>query len=67
MCQERGRLLPGSFRAANAKTDRVGSVTAAQVADIVRAKFEDLNARDHEHAALMIRGTARSMGIEVLD
>lgn len=53
--------------AVNAKTDRVGSVTAAQVADIVKTKFADLNARDHEHAALMIRGTARSMGIEVLD
>lgn len=53
--------------AVNAKTDRVGSVTAAQVLDIVKTKFADLNARDHEHAALMIRGTARSMGIEVLD
>lgn len=53
--------------AVNAKTDRVGSVTAAQVLDIVKAKFADLNSRDHEHAALMIRGTARSMGIEVLD
>lgn len=53
--------------ATNAKTDRVGSVTAAQVAEIVKTKFEDLNARDHEHAARMIRGTARSMGIEVLD
>lgn len=53
--------------AVNAKTDRVGSVTQAQVMDIVKAKFEDLNARDHAHAALMIRGTARSMGIEVLD
>ena len=53
--------------ATNAKTDRVGSVTAAQVAEIVKTKFEDLNARDAEHAARMIRGTARSMGIEVLD
>lgn len=53
--------------AVNAKTDRVGRVTAAQILDIVKTKFEDLNARDHAHAALMIRGTARSMGIEVLD
>ena len=53
--------------ATNAKTDRVGSVTATQILDIVKAKFEDLNASDHAHAALMIRGTARSMGIEVLD
>lgn len=53
--------------AANAKLNRVGSVTAAQVMDIVKAKFEDLNAPDFEQAAKMIRGTARSMGIEVLD
>jgi large subunit ribosomal protein L11 len=53
--------------AANAKLNRVGSVTAAQVLDIVKAKFEDLNAPDFEQAAKMIRGTARSMGIEVLE
>ena len=53
--------------ATNAKTDRVGKVTAAQIADIVKAKFEDLNSRDHAQAAMMIRGTARSMGIEVVD
>ena len=53
--------------AANAKLNRVGSVTAAQVLDIVKAKFEDLNAPDFEQAAKMIRGTARGMGIEVLE
>jgi large subunit ribosomal protein L11 len=51
----------------NAKATKVGSVTKAQIMDIVKTKFEDLNATDVEQAAMMIRGTARSMGIEVLD
>jgi large subunit ribosomal protein L11 len=51
----------------NAKATKVGSVTKAQIMDIVKTKFEDLNSPDFEQAAMMIRGTARSMGIEVLD
>ncbi len=45
--------------------DKVGTVTKAQCMEIVRAKFEDLNAFDDEAAFLMIAGTARSMGILV--
>jgi large subunit ribosomal protein L11 len=44
---------------------KVGKVTRAQIEDICRQKMADLNARDLEHAARMIEGTARSMGIEV--
>ena len=44
---------------------KVGSVTQAQLLEIVEAKKEDLNARDPEMAARMIAGTARSMGLEV--
>ncbi len=47
--------------------DKVGTVTRAQVADICNKKMADLNARDVEHAMLMIEGTARSMGLEVVD
>lgn len=47
--------------------DKVGSVTIAQVDDICKQKMADLNARDIEHARRLIEGTARSMGIEVLD
>jgi large subunit ribosomal protein L11 len=47
--------------------DKVGKVTRAQVEDICRKKKDDLNARDIEHAKRMIEGTARSMGIEVID
>ncbi len=46
---------------------KVGKVTAAQVEEIAKIKMPDLNAYDLEGAALIIRGTARSMGIEVVD
>ena len=45
--------------------EKVGKVTKAQLAEIVKEKWEDLNARDPEHAISMIAGTARSMGIVV--
>jgi large subunit ribosomal protein L11 len=45
--------------------DKVGKVTKAQIGEIVRLKGADLNARDDEHAARMVEGTARSMGITV--
>jgi len=45
--------------------EKVGKVTSAQVAEIVRLKMADLNARDIDHAKRMIEGTARSMGITV--
>ncbi|MBM4003138.1 MAG: 50S ribosomal protein L11 [Planctomycetes bacterium] len=47
--------------------DKVGRVTKAQVVDICKKKMADLNARDIPHACRMIEGTARSMGIEVVD
>jgi large subunit ribosomal protein L11 len=45
--------------------EKVGKVTKAQIADIVKMKMADLNARDADHAARMVEGTARSMGITV--
>ena len=42
--------------------EKVGTVTRAQVDDIVKAKAADLNATDPDHAARIIMGTARSMG-----
>lgn len=47
--------------------DKVGKVTKKQVLEIVEIKKKDLNASDPEQAARMIEGTARSMGIEVVD
>ena len=46
---------------------KVGKVTKAQLLEIVEAKKEDLNARDPEMAVNMIAGTARSMGLEVVN
>ena len=40
-------------------------VTGAQVKKIAKRKLNDLNARDEEHAARIVAGTARSMGIAV--
>ena len=40
-------------------------VTGAQVKEIAKRKFNDLNARDEDHAARIVAGTARSMGIVV--
>jgi len=47
--------------------EKVGKVTRAQIDEICRKKMADLNARDLEHARLMIEGTARSMGVEVIE
>jgi large subunit ribosomal protein L11 len=44
---------------------KVGKVTMDQVRDIAQTKMEDLNANDLDHAAKIIAGTARSMGITV--
>ena len=57
-----GRIAKGS---GVPNKEKVGKVTKAQVADIVKLKMADLNARDVEHAARMVEGTARSMGITV--
>ena len=46
---------------------KVGKVTKAQLLEIVETKKADLNARDPEMAARMIAGTARSMGLEVVE
>ena len=43
------------------------SLTKKQVSEIAKKKFNDLNARDVDHAARIIEGTARSMGIVVVE
>ncbi len=52
--------------AGNPRTEKVGQVTKDQVKEIANKKFEDLNARDVDHACRIIEGTARSMGITVV-
>jgi large subunit ribosomal protein L11 len=46
---------------------KVAKVSQAQLLEIAALKMEDLNANDVEHAAKIIAGTARSMGITVTD
>ncbi len=47
--------------------DKVGKVTSSQVREIAAMKQPDLNAHDVEMAMRIIEGTARSMGIEVVE
>lgn len=46
---------------------KVGEVTKKQIEEIAKLKFEDLNANDMESAMKIIEGTARSMGITVVE
>ena len=46
---------------------KVGQVTAQQVRDLAAQKMGDMNCTDIESAMRTVRGTARSMGIEVVD
>jgi large subunit ribosomal protein L11 len=46
-------------------TDKVGSITRAQLEEVAAIKMNDLNANDMEAAVTIIAGTARSMGITV--
>ena len=45
--------------------EKVGKVTPDQIKEIVKTKFQDLNARNEDAAFNIIAGTARSMGIEI--
>ena len=47
--------------------EKVGKITAEQLHKIAETKFKDLNAYDLEQAEKTIEGTARSMGIEIID
>jgi large subunit ribosomal protein L11 len=46
--------------------NKVGTVTARQVEEIARTKLPDLNTDDLQSAIRSVRGTARSMGIDVI-
>ena len=46
---------------------KVAKITKAQIEEIAKTKMPDLNANTLESAMSMIAGTARSMGVEVVD
>ena len=56
---EKGATAPGK--------GSVGRVTMAQIRDIAERKMVDLNAKDLDGACRMIAGSARSMGLEVVE
>ena len=64
LLKQAAQLAKGS---SNPKADKVGSVTQEQLEQIAKTKFEDLNAGSIGQAAKIIAGTARSMGLEVVD
>ncbi|OYX38073.1 50S ribosomal protein L11 [Candidatus Saccharibacteria bacterium 32-50-10] len=48
-------------------TDKVGKITRAQLEEIAKTKMEQLNAIDLDGAVKVIAGSARSMGVEVVE
>jgi large subunit ribosomal protein L11 len=56
---EKGSAKPGR--------DQVGKITRQQLREIAETKLKDLNAYDLDSAMRMIEGSARSMGITVVD
>ncbi|MCL2570390.1 MAG: 50S ribosomal protein L11 [Firmicutes bacterium] len=57
--------LPAGSKKPN--TDKVGKITRAQVEKIAQQKMVDLNTTDIASAISMVEGTARSMGVVVVD
>ena len=51
----------------NPNTNKVGTLTRAQVREIAESKMPDLNASNIDSAMRMIEGTARSMGVEIAE
>ncbi|MFA5990663.1 MAG: 50S ribosomal protein L11 [Candidatus Doudnabacteria bacterium] len=52
---------------ANPLTNKVGKITQKQITEIAEKKMADLNATTLAAAESIIRGTCRSMGVEVID
>ena len=52
---------------AKPNTQKVGKITKAQVREIAELKMPDLNASSIESAMSMVEGSAKSMGVEVID
>lgn len=46
---------------------KVGKLTRAQLLEVARAKMEDMNTNDEEMACRILTGTARQMGLEIVD
>ena len=60
-----GEVIPAEEKTKASGKYKGFKVSGAQVRDIAKRKFNDLNARDEDHAVRIVEGTARSMGIAV--
>jgi large subunit ribosomal protein L11 len=60
-----GEVIPGEEKTKQTGKYKGFTVSGAQVREIAKRKFNDLNARDEDHAVRIVAGTARSMGITV--
>src|ERR1700753_2068423 len=60
-----GEVIPAEEKAKGTGKYKGFKVTNVQVTEIAKRKLADLNARDVEHAARIVAGTARSMGLTV--
>lgn len=58
------KLKKGSSRP---HEDKVGKITWSEVAEVAQVKMPDLNTRDIEEAKKIVAGSARSMGVDVVD
>jgi len=45
---------------------KIGSITKAQLLEVVKVKIEDMNTDDEEAACRILAGTARQMGLEIV-
>ena len=64
LIRETIKLEKGSGRP---NTEKVGKITRAQLEDIANKKMKQMNAVDIDGAIKVVAGTARSMGVEVID
>ena len=64
LLKKAANIASGSARA---NQDKVGKVTRKQLLEIVKLKQKDLNSKSEEAGIRVIAGTARNMGLEVVD
>ena len=64
LIKKSAKLAKGSN---NPGKETVGSITKSQIKEIAQLKMPDLNAKDLEGAVAIIEGSARSMGLEILE
>jgi large subunit ribosomal protein L11 len=64
LIRKRINIAKGSSRP---NTEKVGKISWSQVTEIAQIKLPDLNTRDLEEAKRSVAGTARSMGVDVIE